>query len=612
MAAIGGHPDTIAFLLEKGVWTDAYDAHDDTALHIAARKGSLDCIKLLLRHKASATSRNKRSLTPLGEAIVSGHVRAAEFLVNEGGCDPLERQKGWTLLHLAAALGLPECLGFLLQHGCSVHDADNSDGFTPLHCAATGGHVSCVEALSAAKADAAAVSSSDRLAVELLPASASKELRKKLTPGGPRKSRAVPAGQQSIGAQGGAIPGLLPTQTPAEAFRALSWEAQRAQVLRWKEMKAADRPKALVGFPAELESRLKEVEMVQQMVTIQQAIVRLHEDSDFQQDANDPAIEPALDIMRADPQAMERYEGNARMMRVLYKLRGFQSVIAANGRHKVPFPELVVADKPDWRQQDARRAQGMAGMLAAQISAACAAASASSEEEAKAAAAKAAEPPAPSPTPSRPTASANAALASSNAKTPPAMAKPGAAVPASSAAAGPAATAAASSQLPGSNKATSGAPKKAAGSSGAGSAQGSKATKRAGKGQQSSGPAGTTENAVTSGPGASTTAAGGGGDDEDPDRVPSWNEVFTMQKFMKELKRQLYQSVFLVAGLLLFMWWQGMPLPWQEGHPGLAAIFGLGRNVTLPAPGPAPAAPLNMGDTAADPTASFWDTADGA
>lgn len=53
-----------------------------------------------------------------------------------------------------------------------------------------------------------------------------------------------------------------------------------------------------------------------------------------------------------------------------------QGVITANGRHKVPFPELVVADKPDWRQQDARRAQGMAGMLAAQISAACAAASA--------------------------------------------------------------------------------------------------------------------------------------------------------------------------------------------------------------------------------------------
>ncbi len=55
-----------------------------------------------------------------------------------------------------------------------------------------------------------------------------------------------------------------------------------------------------------------------------QAIERLHEDEDFQQDAKDPSIEPALDIMRADPQAMERYEGDARLMRVLHKLRSFQ------------------------------------------------------------------------------------------------------------------------------------------------------------------------------------------------------------------------------------------------------------------------------------------------
>ena len=55
-----------------------------------------------------------------------------------------------------------------------------------------------------------------------------------------------------------------------------------------------------------------------------QAILRLHEDADFQEDAKDPSIEPALDVMRADPQAMERYEGDARLMRVLHKLRGFQ------------------------------------------------------------------------------------------------------------------------------------------------------------------------------------------------------------------------------------------------------------------------------------------------
>lgn len=38
----------------------------------------------------------------------------------QGGCNPQEKQKGWSLLHLAAALGLLDCLAFLLKEGCDV------------------------------------------------------------------------------------------------------------------------------------------------------------------------------------------------------------------------------------------------------------------------------------------------------------------------------------------------------------------------------------------------------------------------------------------------------------------------------------------------------------
>lgn len=48
-----------------------------------------------------------------------------------------------------------------------VADADNSDGYTPLHCAAIGGHAGCVDALLAAKADTAAVASNDRYSTVL-------------------------------------------------------------------------------------------------------------------------------------------------------------------------------------------------------------------------------------------------------------------------------------------------------------------------------------------------------------------------------------------------------------------------------------------------------------
>ncbi len=59
--------------------------------------------------------------------------------------------------------------------GCSMRvptvclaDADNSDGYTALHCAALGGHAGCVDALLAAQADTAAVSSADRSAILVL------------------------------------------------------------------------------------------------------------------------------------------------------------------------------------------------------------------------------------------------------------------------------------------------------------------------------------------------------------------------------------------------------------------------------------------------------------
>ena len=51
-----------------------------------------------------------------------------------------------------------------LENGADVHDADadNSDGYTPLHCAALGGHADCINALLAARADPAAESHSSR------------------------------------------------------------------------------------------------------------------------------------------------------------------------------------------------------------------------------------------------------------------------------------------------------------------------------------------------------------------------------------------------------------------------------------------------------------------
>ena len=43
-AVLGDHAAIVAFLLGKGAWVEASDAHDDTPLHLAAR-----CARALLR-----------------------------------------------------------------------------------------------------------------------------------------------------------------------------------------------------------------------------------------------------------------------------------------------------------------------------------------------------------------------------------------------------------------------------------------------------------------------------------------------------------------------------------------------------------------------------------
>ena len=37
LAAQRGHPEVVRFFIQKGAWTDAYDAKDNTPLHLAAR-----------------------------------------------------------------------------------------------------------------------------------------------------------------------------------------------------------------------------------------------------------------------------------------------------------------------------------------------------------------------------------------------------------------------------------------------------------------------------------------------------------------------------------------------------------------------------------------------
>lgn len=143
--------------LADGAAVDAADALGTTALHIAAWKGSLDSVQLLLRHDADPDQRNRFGVTPLELAIGQHDSAKVEALLQAGADANTTRHSGETLLMLAAETGVPAIVDALLAHGAIVDVRDPHFGQSALMFAARAGHAAIVERLleAGAEADAA-------------------------------------------------------------------------------------------------------------------------------------------------------------------------------------------------------------------------------------------------------------------------------------------------------------------------------------------------------------------------------------------------------------------------------------------------------------------------
>ncbi|EIE20348.1 hypothetical protein COCSUDRAFT_83548 [Coccomyxa subellipsoidea C-169] len=349
-----------------------------TALLDAAPRGRHPCI----------ADRNKRGLTPLGEAVAAGRADIAKSLVTKGGADVLDRPKGWSLLHLAAAMGHDSCVTYLLSCNVPVNDVDNPEALSPLHCAALADSVPCAKLLLGAKADPALAASDGRLAFDCAPEK-SEALRKLL-----KTSAASKPAKASSSVQ------TEKELTPVEAFAALSAAEQAARVHRWADIEDDTKLDAAVtNLPQEVRKQVSDLRTTIQILKIQRAINNLHDDDDFQKDASEARMPEVVNDVRLNAAALQKYQDDTTVMHVLNKLRRFQMVIAANGHHKVPFEDLIVAGLVGWKEKDQNRVRGMKIMIERQTAAAAAAACAPSEEAAKKAAEAELMPPPVNPTP---------------------------------------------------------------------------------------------------------------------------------------------------------------------------------------------------------------------
>ncbi|KAM9854831.1 cortactin-binding protein 2 [Aulostomus maculatus] len=133
-AAAHGHSSCVEALLAAGVAADVAASGGQTALVLASEAGQLDCVQVLLTAGADRSSTTTDGCTALHAAVRSGHVDTLRLLL----CYPTQDDPtvtppkmlalpaallnqanvdGWTAAHMAAALGLKECLEVLCSHG---------------------------------------------------------------------------------------------------------------------------------------------------------------------------------------------------------------------------------------------------------------------------------------------------------------------------------------------------------------------------------------------------------------------------------------------------------------------------------------------------------------
>ncbi|KAI9902026.1 hypothetical protein N3K66_003843 [Trichothecium roseum] len=146
LAVIGGHPKTTEALLQGENW------------------------KGISKTKAEARKAVSQSGAVLAIATKANYKVIVEMLVQAGVDINWKDKTGETALHLAARFGYEECAEVLLK-GSEEQKADlgaieNTYAWTPLHVAAVDGHLSIVELLIKAGADASRPDSSGWMAKE--------------------------------------------------------------------------------------------------------------------------------------------------------------------------------------------------------------------------------------------------------------------------------------------------------------------------------------------------------------------------------------------------------------------------------------------------------------
>ena len=158
VAARAGHWELVKLLIEKNCDLSSKDRNDEGALMLAVKHEQADVVDVLLKKMNSnggggggdvvSNERNSMGINPLHWAAAHGNYALVVKLVQVGFAEPEDCDKlGMTALHYAALMGHENVAEYLLEQSLDLVDKADIAGDTPLHCAAAGGRVGIVKLL---------------------------------------------------------------------------------------------------------------------------------------------------------------------------------------------------------------------------------------------------------------------------------------------------------------------------------------------------------------------------------------------------------------------------------------------------------------------------------
>jgi uncharacterized protein len=141
---------TVIGLLNRGFDANTLNPAGEHGLLLAIREPSLEVATVLINWpKTNVETRNRQDESPLMLAAINGLTEICQQLISK---DADVNKPGWTPLHYAATHGHLEVMNLLLENNAYI-DAASPNGSTPLMMAASYGTPMAVKLLLEAGAD---------------------------------------------------------------------------------------------------------------------------------------------------------------------------------------------------------------------------------------------------------------------------------------------------------------------------------------------------------------------------------------------------------------------------------------------------------------------------